>query len=469
MLKLIQLFPQANGFMIRFQWKGLAATAALCLSGVIFSIPAFADPPRNLVLLIGDGMGPAQVKAYRMYADDPSTEFIDPLPIDPLLVGAVATDSIKLDCVDGKTTECTRVPFGTTDSASSATAYATGRDTLVGRISMDLSGKDMPTLLETARMQGKTTGMVVTSEIVHATPAAFASHVMHRDQKDDIADQYLDRQWSGRPIVDVLLGGGLDYLRRPDRDLVNEFRQAGYQVALDRQQFVAMDGNRLLGLFAPEGLPRAWDRDETIPSLAEMTDLALRTLNRNSAGFFLMVEGSQVDWASHKNSVPGVISEMEDFIAAIQVVLNFAQNEGNTLVIVTADHETGGMSLGRDEIYRWNPQPVHGVTRTPKGMADEYLASQRSLSSIVAEGVPFELTQFEKWALDATEREEDEARWAIAEVFNQRTVTGWSSPGHTGVDVPLYAFGPGREHFFGVMPNEVLGQTLWSVFLRVEP
>ena len=125
-----------------------------------------------------------------------------------------------------------------------------------------------------------------------------------------------------------------------------------------------MDGDRLLGLFAPDGLPRAWDRNDSDPSLAEMTRLALPILNRNEAGFFLMVEGSQIDWASHKNSVPGVISEMEDFIAAVQVVLDFAKNQGDTLVIITADHETGGMALGRDGIYRWNAEPLRGVSHS---------------------------------------------------------------------------------------------------------
>ena len=228
---------------------------------------------------------------------------------------------------------------------------------------------------------------------------------------------------------------------------------------------MAMDGDRLLGLFAPEGLPRAWDRNETVPSLAEMTTIALRSLNRNANGFFLMVEGSQVDWAAHRKSVPGVISEMEDFIAAIRVVLDFAQNHGDTLVVITADHETGGMSLGRDDIYRWNPRPLHGVTHTPKKMTGDYLASDRSLSSIVAASVPFELTDIERRELDATEREEDPARRAISALFNRRTLTGWSSEGHTGVDVPLYACGPGQERFHGVMNNEVLGQVLWEVFL----
>ena len=451
--------------MNRLLSKGLRTVASLLLSAGIGAAPAIAETPRNLILLIGDGMGPSQVKAYRLYADDPATELIEPLLIDPLLVGAVATDSIEMDCIKGQSPACIVDPYGITDSASSATAYATGRDTLVGRISMDLSGQDMPTLLESAKMRGKSAGMVVTSQITHATPAAFASHVMHRDQEDLIADQYFDRQWSGAPMLDVMLGGGLDYLRRPDRDLVSEFRQAGYQVALDRTQLMAMDGTRLLGLFAPADLPRAWDREPTMPSLAEMTTVALSALNRNANGFFLMVEGSQVDWAAHRKSVPGVISEMEDFISAIRVALDFAQSHGDTLLIITADHETGGMSLGRDDIYRWNPRPLRGVTHTPKKMTADYLASDRPLSSFVAASVPFELTKVERWELDTTEREEEPARRAISALFNRRTLTGWSPEGHTGVDVPLYAYGPGHERFHGVMNNEVLGQIMWEVFL----
>jgi len=465
MLQLIQFLLWADTSMYRSRWTGFRAAVAFFVSLVIGSAPAMADPPRNLVLMIGDGMGAAQVKAYRLYADNPATEQIDPLPIDPLLVGAVATDSIVLDCIEGQTAECVLDPFGITDSASSATAYASGHDTLVERIGMDLAGEDMPTLLENAKASGKSTGLVVTSGITHATPAAFASHVVHRDQEADIADQFFDRQLSGSPVIDVMMGGGLDYLKRSDRDLVSEFRQAGYQVALDRAQLIEMDGDRLLGLFAPDGLPRAWDREASVPNLAEMTTTALRTLNRNAKGFFLMVEGSQIDWAAHRNSIPGVISEMEDFDSAIRVVLEFAQNHGDTLVVITADHETGGLSLGRDQIYRWNPRPLYGITHTPKKMTDEYLASTRLLSDIVAANVPFELTQVERWELDATDREEGPARRAISALFNRRTLTGWTSEGHTGADVPLYVTGPGSGRFHGVMPNEVLGQTLQDVFL----
>lgn len=431
-------------------------------------IPEPVEAPRNVILLIGDGMGPAQVKAYRMYADDPSSELVDPLPMEKYQVGSVSTDSIRLDCSEQNKTGCFHDPYGFTDSASSGTAYATGHDTVVGRLSVTPGGENLLTILQAARMRGKSTGLVATSQITHATPAAFGAHVDDREQHADIADQFFDIQWNGTPMIDVLLGGGLMYLQRTDRDLLAEFRQAGYEVALNRQELLQMRGDHLLGLFSPEGLPRAWDRQEEIPSLAEMTATALRTLERNPQGFFLLVEGSQVDWASHDRSVVGVISEMEDFIAAIHVALEFAQQNGDTLLVITADHETGGMSLGRDDIYRWDPRPLRGVKLTPEGMISVFLSGEKPLSEVLAGNVPFALSAAEIETLEAAERTESAARGAITELFNQRTFTGWSSPGHTGIDVPLYVFGPGSDRFHGVMQNEKIGQTLWDVFLPAD-
>ena len=412
-------------------------------------------------------MGFSHVKAYRMYADDPSTEIVDPLPVDALQVGSVSTDSIIMDC-DSTELNCTRDPHGFTDSASSATAYATGQDTVVGRLSMSPSGETMTTILEGACMHGKSTGLVATSQLTHASPAAFGSHVAHRGQAEDIANQYFDNHWEGKPMVDVLLGGGLEQMRRADRDLVSEFRQAGYEIALDRSELLGTQGEQVLGLFAPNGMPRAWDRDSETPSLAEMTQAALKSLDQNPQGFFLMVEGSEIDWAGHDNSVVGVISEMEDFIAAVQVVLDFARQSRDTLVIITADHETGGMSLGRDNIYRWDPRPLNGVTSTPAAMTAEYLAGEESLPAFIAKNVLFELNEEEVVTLDATPRDTTAVRNVIIDLFNKRTLTGWSSTGHTGVDVPLYVFGPGSERFHGVMQNEAVGQVLWEVFIPTE-
>lgn len=441
-----------------------AALIFLFLTACETRTTSSSGTPRNVVFLLGDGMGFAHVKAYRMYADDPATELVDPLPIDALQVGSVSTDSIKMNC-DFTRTNCIRDPHGFTDSASSATAYATGHDTLVGRLSMSPSGENMTTILEDARKHGKSTGLVATSQLTHASPAAFGSHVADRDQVYDIANQYFDNNWNGQPMIDVLFGGGLKYMRREDRDLVSEFQQAGYEVALERSELLEMKGDRLLGLFAPSGMPRAWDRSSETPTLAEMAGVALNSLDQNPQGFFLMVEGSQMDWAAHDNSIVGVVSEMEDFIAAVEVVLDFARDNRDTLVIITADHETGGMSLGRDAIYHWNPHPLKGVKATPIAMTARYLAGSELLSAIVTSKVPFTLTNNEIATLDAVPRDEERVLTAIADLFNNRTLTGWSSSGHTGVDVPLYAFGPGSENFHGVMQNEVLGQVLWEVFL----
>jgi len=451
---------------------GMGGLMLLCLMLLLViacsSPPSSApDNPRNVVFLLGDGMGYAQVKAYRMYADDLSTNLVEPLPVDALQAGSVSTDSIIMNC-DPTGRVCSRDPHGFTDSASSATAYATGQDTVVGRLSMTPSGQTMTTVLESATMQGKSTGLVATSELTHASPAAFGSHVASRDQANDIADQYLDNRWDAMPMIDVLMGGGLSHMRRADRDLVSEFHEAGYKVALNRSELLSMEGDHLLGLFSPLGMPRAWDRDDETPSLAEMTQLALKSLDQNPNGFFLFVEGSQVDWASHDNSIIGVISEMEDFMEATRLVLEYAQKNRDTLVIITADHETGGMSLGRDNIYRWNSQALNGVHSTPVAMTARFLTGDAPLSEIISEQVQFELSSAETQLLDATPREQLAAINAITDLFNKRTLTGWSTTGHTGVDVPLYVFGPGSEHFHGVMQNEDIGRVLREVFLGGE-
>ena len=443
-----------------------AAVPAMLALLALFAVPAPVnagnDTPRNVIFMVGDGMGFNQVKAYRMYADDPATEVVEHLPMEPYLAGAISTDSIRLDCSSG---ECLRLPHGFTDSASSATAYATGSDTIVGHLSVSGEGKPLKTILERAHERGQSTGLVATSEITHATPAAYASHISDRDQHSLIANQLLDPELHDDPVVDVLLGGGRKHLARGDRDLLAEFGDAGWEVLQNRSELMASRGHRLLGVFADQGLPRAWDRDENTPSLADMTMVALRTLNRNDKGFFLMVEGSQIDWASHKNSVPGVISEMEDFVGAIEVVLEFAQQHGDTLVVITADHDTGGMGLGRDNIYQWDPAPLRSIRHTPKYMARKFRSGNESLAAIVARNVPFELTPVEVAELNATHDDDRSVRRTLAKLFNSRTFTAWSSDGHTGADVPLYVFGPASDRFGGLMENEDLGRVLQEVFL----
>jgi alkaline phosphatase len=179
----------------------------------------------------------------------------------------------------------------------------------------------------------------------------------------------------------------------------------------------------------------------------------------------LFVEGSQIDWAAHENNVVGVISEMEDFTAAITVALDHAAAHPDTLVVVTADHETGGMSIGRDDVYRWDPRPMRGLEMTPAEMANGFVAGTGSLSAYLKPLLPFRLKREERQALDGVVREPDAVFNAICAVFDRRTVTGWTTHGHTAVDVPIYATGPGSERFRGTLQNEEVGRRLQELLL----
>jgi alkaline phosphatase len=277
------------------------------------------------------------------------------------------------------------------------------------------------------------------------------------------------------PLPQVILGGGTQLLQREDRDITADFAAAGYTLVSDKDALNQLEGGKILGLFAPIGMPRAWDRPATMPSLADMTRAALKSLEQNTDGFFLLVEGSQIDWAAHSNDVVGVISEMQDFHHAIDVALEYAASHPDTLVVITADHETGGLSMGRDDEYFWNPRPMRGLKRTPAAITEEFLAGNEPLSVVAARHLPFKLTKEEAEQLDVARQETPpwpeygvdgtQAYTLLSLLFDHRTRTAWTSMGHTGVDVPIYATGPGSEHFRGVIQNEVVGQKLQMLLL----
>lgn len=466
---------------LRYLLTSSAIFVLCCSCSTPATVPVTVpEKPMNVILMIGDGMGFAQVKSYRLYADDPAKPGIDPLPFEPYLTGAVVTDGFAagtpdVDCGVEGSRACMNRAYEIIDSAAAATAYASGQDTLNERLGLSPDGEVLISIAELGRQNGKAIGLVATSEITHATPAAFVAHVEDRDDSTRIADQLFDLQWQGEPTAAVLLGGGRDHLVREDRNLAEEFERANYTVVTNRDELNRADTERVLGLFAPWGLALAWDREPEVPSLADMTQAALKALSRNKEGFFLMVEGSEIDWASHDHDVAGVISEMEDFTAAIEVVLAFASGRGDTLVVITADHETGGMSLGLDDIYEWNPGPIRGLKKTPMAMTSEFIAGEESLSQVMARYVPFVLTQDEQTYLDSFKREDitlpvDEiadlaAFQGLAQVLSQRSLTGWTTPGHTGMDVPLYSFGPGNQNFHGLIQNEELGRRLREALL----
>lgn len=342
---------------------------------------------KNIILMIGDGMGPQHILAARWK----SVGFEGKLRLETLPhYGLIATGSAD---------------SAVTDSAAASTAMATGVKTNKGVIGLDPGLKPLATVLEDAKKHGKSVGLVTTAQISHATPAAFAAHVENRSQMTTIASDLLDNG------VDVLLGGGEDEFlpgsqsgcfpepgeRTDGRNLINEAVKNGYTYICSEAQLQETNTTsvvKLLGLFSDEGMSRPGS-----PSLKEMTRSAIAILSKNPNGFFLMVEGGQIDWASHENDALNAMNDTIDFDAAVETALTFQNLNAGTLLIVTADHETGGMRLST---VSTGSATEDGPYHTPSGE-------------------PF--------------------------------FVNWSTKGHTGTKVPIKAAGPNSDLFTGTHEN----------------
>ncbi len=420
---------------------------------------------KNVIFLIGDGMGPAYTTAYRYLKDDPDTKKMEPTAFDPHLVGMQSTYSYDPHFDGGPDDEKENIP----DSAATATSMSSGVKTYNGAIAVDLQQENTQTVLEVAKKKGKATGLVATSQITHATPAAFGSHENSRQSYNKIADDYYDDLINGKHKVDVLLGGGTDYFVRDDRNLAKEFQGDGYNYVTSTEELMSNESDQLLGLFAPVGLDKAIDRPEKQPSLQQMTSEALETLSQDEDGFFLMVEGSQIDWAGHDNDVVAAMSEMEDFEKAFQEAIEFAKKDKHTLVVATADHSTGGFSIGEGGVYKWNTDVIQAAQHTPDYMAQQIVEEGAEVEATLNENIDFDLKQEEiqavKEALETSSEEDQllEVDNAIENIFNERSGTGWTTSGHTGVDVPVYAFGPGSDMFAGRIDNTKQAENIFKI------
>lgn len=330
-------------------------------------------PAKNIILLIGDGMGDSEITAARNYAEGAGGFFkgIDALPL---------TGQYTHYALDKKTGK----PDYVTDSAASATAWSTGVKTYNGALGVDIHEKDHMTILEMAKAAGLATGNVSTAELQDATPAALISHVtsrkcygpsvttekcasnaLEKGGKGSISEQLLNAR------ADVTLGGGAKTFSEAatagewkGKTLREQAIARGYQMVGDASSLaaitVANQDKPLLGLFSEGNMPVRWEgpkaslhgnidkpavtctpnakRNDTVPTLAQMTDKALDLLSKNEKGFFLQVEGASIDKQDHAANPCGQIGETVDLDEAVQKALAFAKKDGNTLVIVTADH-----------------------------------------------------------------------------------------------------------------------------------
>jgi alkaline phosphatase len=350
------------------------------------SLAAVERKAKNIILLIGDGMSASQVSSYRLLKGGPNARLaVDKFPIS----GIVLTHSE--DAI-------------VTDSASSATAYSTGIKTNNTFLGLDKDKNVLENLTEKIHGYGFVSSLIATSEVTHATPAAFAAHIDLRWKTDEISAQMMDSN------VVTILGGGRHFFlteemggkREDGRDLLQEVENSHVLLTHKDQlnDFDQTTSGKVVGLFADEHL-RDLEKPEnhsTEPSLSEMLNFAIKRsetfMDNGCKGSFIMVEGSQVDWAGHSNDINYLKREMQDLEEAVELAVDYANKNQDTLVIVTADHETGGLLI------------------EPASPAD-YTGNEVKFS------------------------------------FN--TAIGRGS--HTGVPVPVYAYGPGSENFTGTLDN----------------
>ncbi len=279
-----------------------------------------SNSPRNVILLIGDGMGLSQVSSSFYFGDHkPNFERFKH-------IGLIKTSS-ESDLI--------------TDSAAAATSFASGIKTYNGAIGVDIDTLSVKTIVEIVSPLNISTGIISTSSITHATPAAFYGHVKLRRMEDEIASQLTSSS------IDFFAGGGRNFFFKR-KDEVNYgaiLAEKGFvldTVALSQPDNFNLQ-HKFGFLLADHGMPKmSQNRGDFLP---EATQLGLEYLSQNKEGFFLMIEGAQIDWGGHANDTDYIIGEVNDFDKVIGKVLDFAKSDGNTLVIVTADHETGGLAL----------------------------------------------------------------------------------------------------------------------------
>jgi alkaline phosphatase len=297
-----------------------------------FSVLSFAAQAKNIILMIGDGMGPAHVQATWLYATR---------QLGKNLAMTEVMEKGRIAFVVNDTLDST-----VSESAEAATQMATGVKVHVKAISVGPDGKVLKTILEMAKEKGKGTGLVTTSGITDATPAAFAAHVDNRAKEDIIADQLVK---SG---VNIIFGGRRSFFlpeaekgrRKDGRNLLQEARQNGYAVVETAEGMKQAQGEKILGLFNNGNMLFEIDRKGSQePGLAEMTAKALGVLSRNKDGFFLMVEAGRIDHAAHHNDIGAVISDTLAFDEAIKVAYEFQKKNPDTFLMITGDHETGGL------------------------------------------------------------------------------------------------------------------------------
>jgi alkaline phosphatase len=433
------------------------------------------EKPKNIIMVVADGMGPAYTTAFRFFNDNPETSAIDETVFDRHLVGMASTYPAK-------------VSGYVTDSAAAATALATGVKSYNGAIGIDVDKNPVESVLSWAKKQGKRTGVVVTSQINHATPASYLTHNESRNNYNAIADSYIDAGIE----ADLYLGGGWQYFIRNDRNLVEEFKLAGFHYLDNAEGLQQLPQQKpILGLFSNVGLPWALD-DKNKLRLSAMTKAATKQLE-NTQGYFLLVEASQIDWAGHSNDIAAAMAEMTDLAKTMEYLEQYVKDNPDTLIVLTADHSTGGFTIAADGKYEWDPRVIRSLQRSPQKVAEK-LSTTEITASTVSELLNFvvspkELKKLQRAKIEGAELTSAYSKLdkkaqqqykikpsvknsiyvAIKFLIDQRTNSGWTTGGHTAVDVPVFALGSNKIMFHGQIDNTDVAKKIFTLLDKNKP
>ncbi|KAH3686151.1 hypothetical protein WICPIJ_002860 [Wickerhamomyces pijperi] len=442
---------------------------------------------KNVIFMVTDGMGPASVslaRSYRQYRD--KLPYGDVLTIDKHFIGSSRTRSSDSLI---------------TDSAAGATAFSCGLKSYNGAIGVTADQKPCGTVLEALKLQGYLTGLVVTTRITDATPAAFSSHVKTRWFEDLIAQHQIGDYPLGR-MVDLMIGGGRTHFYPPtdtkygsrgsradDRNLIDEAIENGWSYIGNRSTFdeAVQSGVSLplMALLEDGDIPFDLDRDEQVyPSLEESAKLALETLSKatkdSEKGFFLMIEGSRIDHAGHNNDPAAQVNEVLAYDKAFAAVLKFAdESDVETIIVSTSDHETGGLATARQispsyPEYVWFPEVLYNVQHSGEYLSRalrEYEGDDVETyvkEEIFERGLGFKTYTAEE--VKKVVKHKNTAHYILNELVSLRSETGWSTHGHSAVDVNIYAYSNRKVTFMesilgalqGNRENTEIGQFLQS-------
>jgi alkaline phosphatase len=470
------------GLLSRHARSGFALASVLVLTGCMHAAhheqhhgSATAGAPRNIIILFGDGAAATQWEFGRYTSRT--------LRDKPFAV----TDVVFKTGVLGLLTVHSADSF-VTDSAAAATAMSIGHKTNNGMAGVTADGKPASTLMQAAKKSGKRIGLVTTAAIHDASPTAFSVHAKSRREGQGIVDQYLALE------PDVLMGGGRDYFlpkgtgggkRTDGKDVIAAFAGKGYEVVQDAAALRKAGKTRLLGLFADEDLDFEIDRNADEPSTADMMSAALRVLGSNSPnGFVLLVENENIDTASHRNDVAALMHALWALDDALQVALDFQRRTpGETLVLVTGDHETGGFSMtyalkdltSTSSSNRFSPAKSQlemiGGIRMSLQKASEMLGPKPTadaLDKVIAQGFPgFRLDDDLRSAILGRRAIERNAYYlphsALGRMVSRQTGAYWGTAGHTTEPVAVGAIGPGAAVFRGYMDNTDFAKALHAL------